>query len=162
MRSVAVAFGLAIAAASPVAAADPAVLAEGAKAVAICAETMPDIRKTKAALKEAGFRLDESDGRMHYYTRKGARVVVGVTTPSAENPACIALVSKMTPAEAATLMQPWIKAAHAVPFKDERSDYSNTHIGAFKGGPIVLTVVNNVELNIVRGAAVLAVGLIKQ
>ncbi|MFJ1291385.1 hypothetical protein ACEPPZ_04735 [Paracoccus yeei] len=162
MHRAILAFGFACAAALPAAAADPAVLAEGAKAVQICAETMPDIRKTKDALKDAGFRLDDSNGRLHAYTKRGSRVVMGITTPSASRPACMALVSKMTPAEAQGLIQPWIKATHARPIKDDRKDYSFTHLGMFKGGPVMLGVVNHAEMTVVRGAAVIAVGLNKQ
>ncbi|SMO37386.1 hypothetical protein [Paracoccus laeviglucosivorans] len=162
MKHAVLAFGLGIATASVAVAADPAVLAEGAKAVAICAENMPDIRKTKAALNDAGFRLDESDGRLHAYTRKGARIVVGITTPSARKPACMTVVSKMTPTEAQMLMQPWIKASHAQPIKALSKDHSFSHVGSFKGGPVVISVVNHAELKIVRGAAVIAVGLNNQ
>lgn len=140
-------------------AADPALLAQGAEAVDICARHMPDIRDTKAALAEAGFRLDESTGTLHAYTRTGFRVVVGVTTPSAQNPACVVLVSHMTPAEARRLMQPWIRAAHAVPARDARRAYSHVHAGRLNGHPVLLGVIDHMELKSVRGAAVIAAGL---
>ena len=146
---------LLIAGPTGVRAADPALLAAAGKAVQVCADHMPDSRATKDALVAEGYRYEGSDGVYHYYSLNGRRVVVGTTVTHSSDQACTILVSKMTPAEAVQLIQPWVRAANATPVPLERADMTAGWRGVFRGRPANVGIIRNADAEIVRGAAII-------
>lgn len=131
----------------------PELLQKANEAANVCARHMPDSIATSAALKKAGFQLKESDGRLKFYSASGFRVVTAINTASGAEPVCLILVSKMTPAEANGLIQPWLKATGASQL--DQNERRTRYIGALAGAPVIVGVVNEMDMNIVRGAAIL-------
>ncbi|MGB8814027.1 MAG: hypothetical protein WCC57_12690 [Paracoccaceae bacterium] len=137
-------------------AADPALLEKAAEMAGICAQYMPDVKAAKAAFKAAGLRSEGGEGELHIFSFEDRRVFAAITVVSAAKPRCMIAVSKMTPAEAKKLAQVWVKPANAKPITLEDPTVAAAWLGKFKGGPIVIVAVNNIELNIMRGAAIIA------
>lgn len=137
-------------------AADARLLQRAAEFAAICQEHLPDVRAARAAFREAGYRYESSTQRLHFYSADGYRVVAGVSSTQSD-PKCVIAVSKMTPTEAETLLAPMRAASHAKP--TDASAYFKADkmwAGQYKGGPVVMGVVNHIELGVLRGAAIVA------
>ena len=157
VRAALAGLALAVAAASAAVAAPPSkaeMLAAASEAAGVCAQTMPNTRATADALKSRGFRMEEADGTARIYTKFSPRVVVLFTTVGSDKDACAILVSQMTPAEARQLVQPWIDNSKAVQV-EQAKDRSRWR-GVYKGTPIIIGTINQIDLGIVRGAAVVA------
>ena len=135
-------------------AADPKQIAAAGRAVQVCAEHMPDSRAAKDAFAASGYRYEGSDGNYHYYSLNGRRVVVGTSVTHSVIQGCVVLVSKMTTAEAAQLLQPWVTAARAKPRASDRRNLPFAWEGTFKGRPAELGVLGKLNLPFVRGAAI--------
>ena len=136
--------------------ADKALMAKAAELAQICADTMPNSRAAKDALKAAGLNYRGSDGRYHVFTPNGFRVVAGITVTHVAEQSCLVSVSKMTPAEANGLIQPWVKLAKAKPAKPPSTGLSGFWVGRFKNGPIRLGVIDQVDFGVMSGAAIAA------
>ena len=145
---------LLIAGPTSVRAADPALLAAAGRAVQVCADHMPNSRAAKDAFASTGYRYEGSDGQYHFYSLNGRRVVVGTSVTHSATQGCVVLVSKMTVAEAAQLIQPWVTAARAKARLSDRSDVPSAWEGIFKGRPAEVGILGKLNLSIVRGAAI--------
>lgn len=155
MRAAVLALVLAAAPAAALAT-DAALLKRGAEFAALCQKHLPDVKAARAAFKEAGYRYEESMQNLHLYSADGYRVVAAISSTAAD-PKCVVSVSKMTPAEAEALLRPFIAATKAQPI--DASGYFKADKmwkGSFKGGPVVMGVVNHLELGVMRGAAIVA------
>ncbi|MFB2533387.1 hypothetical protein ACEYYB_13590 [Paracoccus sp. p4-l81] len=137
-------------------AADASLLQRAADFAAICQKHLPDVKAARAAFKTAGYRYEQSEQRLHYYSADGYRVVAAISSTAAD-PKCVIGVSGMTPAEAESLLAPIIAASRAKP-ADPSGYFKADKIwkGTFNGGPMVMGVINHVELGVLRGAAIVA------
>ncbi len=138
-------------------AADPALLEAAGKIVSICSDNMPNSKLTKSALKDAGFRYEGSDGSYHIYSLNSRRILAATSVTSSRQQQCMVSVSKMTPAEAEQLIQPWLKTAKATPVEPTNRDMSKAWHGTFKGGPVNLGILDHIDFGIMRGAVIGAV-----
>lgn len=125
------------------------------RAIGICAQSMPDVTATGDALKAAGFSFKEADGDYKAYAAKDFRVAVLITRAGSQYDACSIMVSKMTPAEGAQLIAPWLQQTGAKPL-DDMSGKGQRWLGIANDRPLILGVIDNIDIGIVRGAAVLA------
>lgn len=159
LRALIAAAGLALTA-LPVSAEVPtkaALLTKAAEGGAICAAKMPSTNATAEALRAAAFTPEGGEGTFRIYSAYGKRVVVVITAGGARGDGCIILASKMTPAEAEALARPYIDAAKARPAQPPRGiEADKFWLGFFKGAPLMIGIKNNLDLGIVRGAAVFA------
>lgn len=132
-------------------------LAKASEGGAICAAKMPGTSATAEALRAAGFTPQGGEGTFRVYSAHGNRVVVVVTAGGARGDGCMVPVSRMTPAEAERLAAPYIAQSGARPAAPPRGfDVDRFWLGHFKGAPLLIGIKNNLDLGIVRGAAVIA------
>lgn len=124
------------------------------RAAGVCAQSMPDSIATGNALKSVGFSLKDSDGRAKIYAAENYRVLVLISAVGGNDEVCAIAVSRMTPSEATALITPWLQQTNARPF-DQKPGLTRW-IGTFQGAPLILGVVDHINLEVMNGAAIIA------
>ena len=128
-------------------------LNKAAEGAAVCAQSMPDTQRTGDALRASGYGLDEATGDYRLYAALGTRVIVLITGQKPGSKGCLLLVSGMTVPEAEALIRPWLAASDAKPMQT-RSRVEKGWSGTLKGRPVELGILKEINLPIVRGAAI--------
>ncbi|MFC7705238.1 hypothetical protein ACFQXB_13645 [Plastorhodobacter daqingensis] len=137
-------------------AADPALVARAMEVVQICAAHIPDFRAARAAVEEAGFRSEGTDGVYHWFTERN-RVLVGITATQAPYAGCGVTMNRLSVQEARAAVQAFLPSDTAleIPLEGRRRVPDALWGAVIAGKPMWIAIEDRIDTGLTRGAFIL-------
>ncbi|MFD1911776.1 hypothetical protein [Halodurantibacterium flavum] len=121
--------------------------------VQICATHIPDFRAARAAVEEAGFRGEGTDGRFHWFTERN-RIFVGITATQGSHHGCAVSLNRLTVQEAKAAVQAFLPSDTTleIPLEGRRGEPEALWAAVIDGKPMWIAIEGSAYTGITRGA----------
>jgi hypothetical protein len=123
-----------------------------------CAKRLPETKKTVQVLKDEGWRYESSDGRFHFYSQNGRRVLAATTVTSAPQQGCFSAVARLTKAGAISIGKSTAKSLGLAPITDDvEPGVDAAWGGVLNGHKVMLAAMPSADFGYIRGASLILV-----
>jgi hypothetical protein len=123
-----------------------------------CGKRLPETKKTVQILKDDGWRYESTDGRFHFYSQNGRRVLAATSVTSSAQQGCLAAVARLKDAGAIALAESTAKALGLTPMPEKAEPgILGVWGGTFNGRNLGLAAFPSADFGFIRGASLIMV-----
>lgn len=124
-----------------------------------CAKRLPETKKTVQILKDEGWRYESTDGRYHFYSQFGRRVIAATSVTSNPQQGCLSGVASLSNAGAVSVGKSVAKSLGLVQAEGKEPGTLAIWIGELNGSVVGLVAMPTADFGFMRGASVTLVQL---
>lgn len=121
-----------------------------------CMKAFPESNAIHSALEESGWRFEQSNGRLKFYSKNNRRIIAGTPTPSHPHAGCMVAVSKLTGQQAVAMAKEIVKAIPgATSVQPTDKDTLAEWVATVNGVKVHIGAMNVGDFFFMRGAGLL-------